>query len=159
MDAIIKTATMDDLKKIQELNLKLSKKEREEYDPLLDLDSISGKAGVKHYKDRISKNDSCVFIAIINKKIIGYLCGKLAKTGSFGRLPTISVAEIETFFVLAEFRCKGIGKKLYNKFIDWSKAKKVDKVRLDVHIQNKLAIKFYRNKNFKDYYLTLEKDL
>ncbi|MEA3248596.1 MAG: GNAT family N-acetyltransferase [Nanoarchaeota archaeon] len=158
MGTIIKTATKKDLKKIQELNLKLSKKEKEEYDSLLDLDKIS-KDGVKHIKDKVSKKDSCVFVAIIDKKIIGYLYGKLAKTGSFGRLPTISVAEIESFFVSDEYGCKGIGKKLYNRFIKWSKSKNADKARLDVHPQNKLAIKFYKNNNFKDYYLTLEKDL
>jgi len=140
IDVIIKTATMEDIKKIQELSFKLSKKEQKEYDSLLDL----RKDESKHYKDRISQDDSCVFVAIVNKKIIGYLCGKLAKTGSFGRLPTVSVAEIETFFVLDKFRSKGIGKKLYEKFIEWCKAKKVNKARLDVHHQNKLTLKFYR---------------
>ena len=158
MNTIIRTATMNDLKQVQELGLKLSKKERKEYDSLLDLDKIS-KEGAKHFKDRISKNDSCVFIASVDKKIVGYICGKLAKTGSFGRLPTVLVAEIETFFVLDKFRCKKIGKKLYNQFIKWSKYKKADKARLDVHPENKLAIKFYKNNKFKDYYLTLEKDL
>ncbi len=158
MNTIIKTAAMNDLKKIQELNLKLSKKEQKEYDSLLDLDKIS-KDGIKHFKDRISKKNSCIFVAIIDKKIIGYLCGKLAKTGSFGRLPNIIVAEIESFFILDKYRSKGIGKKLYDKFLEWSKTKKADKARLDVHPQNRLAIKFYKNNNFKEYYLTLEKDL
>ncbi len=88
-----------------------------------------------------------------------YLCGGLAKKGSFGRLPTVVVAEIETFFVLDEFRSSGIGKKLYNNFIEWCKTKNVDKARLDVHPGNELAIKFYRDNNFKDFYLTLEADL
>ena len=149
---------MNDLKQIQELNLKLSKKEKKEYDPLLDLDKIS-KDGIKHFKNRISKNDSCVFVAITDKKIIGHICGKLAKTGSFGRLPNIIVAEIESFFVLNKYRSKGIGKELYDKFLGWSKIKNADKARLDVRPQNRLAIKFYKNNNFKDYYLTLEKDL
>jgi ribosomal protein S18 acetylase RimI-like enzyme len=154
MDVIIKTATMNDLKKVQELNLKLSKKEQKEYDHLLNLEEDT----TKHYTNRISKENSCVFVAVVNKKIVGYLCGKLAKTGSFGRLPTISVAEIESFFVLDKYRSKGVGKKLYEKFIKWCKIKKVDKARLDVHPQNKLAIKFYKKDKFKDYYLTLEKD-
>jgi|TARA_B100001964_G_C13844625_1_gene427429 ribosomal protein S18 acetylase RimI-like enzyme len=159
MDVIIKTATLDDLKKIQELNLKLSKKEQEEYDSLLDLDGVFSKEGTKHYKDRISKDDGCVRVAIVDNEIVGYLCGGLAKKGSFGRLPTVVVAEIETFFVLDEFRSSGIGKKLYNNFIEWCKTKNVDKARLDVHPGNELAIKFYRDNNFKDFYLTLEADL
>jgi len=83
----------------------------------------------------------------------------MCKKGSFGRLPSVIVTEIQTFFVLDEFRSSGIGKKLYNKFTGWSKEKNADKIRLDVHPQNELAIKFYRKNNFKDYYLTLESDL
>lgn len=159
MNIIIKTATINDLEKVQELNLKLFKKEQKEYDPLLDLDWVFGKEGTKHYKDRISKDDGCVFVAIVDDKIVGYLCGKLARVGSYGRLPTVIAAEIETFFILDEFRSSGIGKKLYDKFIEWCKTKNVDKVRLDVHPRNELAIKFYRKNNFKDFYLTLEADL
>jgi len=159
MDVIIKTATMDNIPKIQELNLKLSKKEKQEYDPLLDLDGIFGKEGTKYYQNKISKDDDCVLVAVVDNNIIGYLCGGLAKSGSFGRLPTVIVTEIQTFFVLDEFRSSGIGKNIYDKFIKWSKEKNADKVRLDVHPGNELAIKFYRNNNFKDYYLTLEADL
>ncbi len=159
MGVIIKTATLNDLKKVQELNLKLFEKEKQEYDPFLDLKGVFSKKGTKYYKDKISKDSDCVFVAVINNTIVGYLCGGLAKTGSFGRLSSITVAEIQTFFVLEEFRSLGIGKKLYDEFIKWCKKKNVDKARIDVHSQNKSAIKFYKNKNFKDYYSTLEIDL
>jgi ribosomal protein S18 acetylase RimI-like enzyme len=158
MDVTIRLAETKDLPRIQELSLKLSKKEHKEYDPLLDLDKIE-KDDPKHYKNRIEKDDGCVFVAIIDGKIIGYICGGLAKKGSFGRLPNIIVTEIQTFFILEKYRSSGTGKKLYDKFLEWSKRKNADKIRLDVHPQNELAIKFYRKNNFKDYYLTLESDL
>jgi ribosomal protein S18 acetylase RimI-like enzyme len=60
---------------------------------------------------------------------------------------------------LNEFRSKGIGKKLYTKFISWCKTKNVGKVRVEASTQNELAIKFYRNNNFEDYSLILERDL
>lgn len=159
MDVIIKTATNEDLSKVQELNLKLFEKEHKEYDPLLDLDWIFGKDGTKYYQDRISKEDGCVFVAIADNKIVGYLCGGLAKAGAYRRLPTVAVAELETTFVLDEFRSNGIGKKLYDKFMEWCKTKNVDKVIVYAFAQNESAIKFYRNNNFKDYSLVLEADL
>jgi len=159
MDVIIKTATNDDLSKVQELNLKLFEKEHKEYDPLLNLDWVFGKDGTKYYQDKISKDDGCVFVAIVDNKIVGYLCGGLAKAGAYRRLPTVVAAELETTYVLEEFRSKGIGKKLYDKFIEWCKTKNVDKVMVDASPQNELAIKFYRNNNFKDYILILETDL
>jgi GNAT superfamily N-acetyltransferase len=157
MEAIIKTATLNDLQKIQELNLKLFEKENKEFDSLLNLDWTFGEAGTKHYQDRISKDDGCIFVAIVDNKIVGYLCGGLTKAEEYRILPI--VAELEDTFVLDEFRSKGIGKQLYNKFIEWCKTKNVGKIRVEASAQNALAIKFYRNNNFKDYSLALEADL
>lgn len=148
-----------DLKKIQELNFKLFEKEKKEYDPLLDVDWVFEKDGTKYWQDKISKEDCCVLVAIVDGKIVGYLCGELAKEGAYRRLPAIVAAYLETTLVLDEFRSKGIGKKLYDKFLEWCKTKNVNKVMLDVAAKNELAIKFYRRNNFRDYSLVLETDL
>jgi len=79
MDITLKTATIMDLKKIQELNFKLFEKEKKEYDPLLDVDWVFEKDGTKYWQDKISKEDCCVLVAIVDGKIVGYLCGELAK--------------------------------------------------------------------------------
>lgn len=157
MEIQIKKACLDDLEKIQELNLKLFKKEYKEYDSLLDLNWTFWEAGSKYYKDKITKNNNCVLIAIFENEIVWYLCAWLTKDESYRKLPV--VAELENIFVLKEFRSKGIWKKLYNKFLEWCKRKNVWKIRVEASIQNKLAIKFYRENNFKDYTLILEADL
>jgi len=157
MDVDIKTATIADLQKVQELNFKLFEKEQKEFDSLLNLDWTFGKVGTKYYQDRISKDDGCVFVAIVNNEIVGYLCGGLTKAENYRVLPI--VAELENTFVLDDYRSKGIGKQLYNKFLDWCKTKNVGKIRVEASAQNELAIKFYRNNNFKDYSLILELDL
>jgi len=157
MKITIKTATIDDLKKVQELNFKLFKKERKEYDPSLNLDWTFGDIGTEYFRDRISKEDSCVLIAIVDNKIVGYLCGGITKAEAYRNLPL--VVELENTFVLENFRSRGIGKKLYEEFIKWCKSKGVGKVRVEAFAQNLLAIKFYKNNNFKDYTLVLEADL
>ena len=157
MDVLIKTATITDLQKIQELNFKLFKKENKEYDSSLNLNWTFGEFGTKYFQDKISKNNSCVFIAIIKNKIIGYLCGGLTKAETYRILPV--VAELENMFILDEFRSNGIGTKLYNEFLKWCKTKKVDKIRVNASAQNELAINFYKNNNFKEYALILEMDL
>ena len=93
----------------------------------------------------------------VDNKIVGYLCGGLTKAEDYRNLPI--VAELENTFVLDKFRSKGIGKKLYNEFINWCKINNVGKVRVEASVQNELAIKFYRNNNFRDYTLVLEADL
>lgn len=157
MEINIKTATITDLKKVQELSLKLFEKEYKEYDPLLDLDWTFGKIGTKFFKDRITKDDGCVLIAIVENKVVGYLCGGIKKAESYRKLPII--AELENTFVLEDFRSKGIGRKLYSAFVRWCKNKGVGKIKIEASAQNELAIKFYRNNNFKDYTLVLETDI
>jgi len=157
MEIIIRNATIEDLEKVQELNLELFKKEHKEFDPLLNLEWTFGEEGTKYYQDRISKDDGCVLVATSNNEIVGYLCGGIIKAEKYRNLPT--VAELENTLILKEFRSKGIGKQLYEKFIAWCKTKNVGKIRVEASAQNELAIKFYRNNGFKDYTLILESDL
>ena len=157
MQVAIKNATIDDLQKVQELNLELFKKEYKEYDSSLNLKWTFGEKGTKYYKDRILKDDGCVLIAITGNEIVGYLCGGIKKAGVYRNLPT--VAELENTLVLEDFRSKGIGKQLFDEFIKWCKTKKVGKVRVEATAQNKRAIQFYITNNFKDHALVLEFDM
>jgi ribosomal protein S18 acetylase RimI-like enzyme len=157
MDIRIRKATIKDLDKVQELNHKLFVKEHAEYDSLLNLDWTFGKEGTEYYTKRILHDDGCVFVAIINDEIIGYICGGIKKAEKYRNLPI--VAELENTYVLEEFRSKGVGKKLYKEFIKWCKSKNVGIVRVEASASNSQAIKFYRNNGFKDYTLILESDL
>ncbi|MDA3836955.1 MAG: GNAT family N-acetyltransferase [Nanoarchaeota archaeon] len=157
MDVDIRKATINDLVRVQELNLKLFEKEYEEWDSLLDLNWTFSEVGTKYFADRISVDEGFVFVALVNNEIVGYLCGGLTKAEEYRKLPV--VAELENTFVLEKFRSSGIGGKMYAKFIEWCKAKNVGKVRVEATAQNELAINFYRNNGFRDYTLVLESDL
>jgi ribosomal protein S18 acetylase RimI-like enzyme len=157
MKVVIKTARIEDLKKIQELNLKLFQKEHKEYDKLLNLDWTFGEPGTKYFRDRISKDNGCVLITVVDGKIVGYLCGGIIKGETYRNLPV--VAELENMFVLEEYRSRHIGKRLYDEFVKWCKSKGVGKIKVQATAQNELAIKFYRDNDFKDYTLVLEHDL
>jgi len=157
MKITIKNSTIDDLHKVQELNLKLFEKEYKEYDSLLNLNWTFGKEGTKYYRDRILSEDGCVLIAVVENEIVGYLCGGIKKAEAYRNLPI--VAELENMLVLEKFRSKGIGKQLFDEFIKWCETKKVGKVRVEVSAQNEKGIRFYRTNNFKDYTSVLELDL
>lgn len=157
MKVIIKRATINNLQKVQELNLNLFEKEYKEYHPSLNLKWTFGKKGTKYYKDRILKDDGCVLIAIVGNEIVGYLCGGIKKAEAYRNLPII--AELENMFILGSFRSKGIGRQLFNEFIKWCKSRKVGKIRVETPAQNERAIRFYRANNFKDYALVLEYDM
>jgi len=141
MDVIIRPATLDDLKDVQRLNLLLFKKEHKEYDRLLNLKWTFGEDGTKYYTNLISGDSGCVFIALVDGKIIGYLAGTLKKAEVCRNLPI--TAELENTLVIEKYRSKGIGKSLYDKFLEWCKSKKVRKIRVKASAKNDLAIKFY----------------
>ena len=157
MDELIRSATLDDLEDIQSLNLKLFEKEHKEYDPLLDLCWTFWKEGTMYYKNRILEDDGCVVVALLDNKVVGYICGGITKAESYRNLPI--VAELENTFVLETFRSQGIGSRLFEKFIERCRNKNVGKIRVIASAQNEGAIKFYRANKFNDYALTLEMDM
>ncbi|MCX6745609.1 MAG: GNAT family N-acetyltransferase [Candidatus Parcubacteria bacterium] len=157
MEVIIQRATLKNLKDIQSLNLKLFEKEYREYDKLLNLNWTLGKEGTKYFTDRISNNDGCVFIAFVNDKIVGYLAGGLSEREPYRIMPI--TVELENTFIDEAYRSFGIGTKLFNEFINWSKGKKAGKIVVEVSAQNELGIKFYKRNGFKEHSMILEFDL
>lgn len=157
MDITIKPATLSDLNQVQEFNLKLFKKEYEDYDRFLNLDWTLGETGTKYFKDKISKKDNCVLVAFAKDKMVGYLCGGIKQSGYYKKLPVMS--ELENIFVLEKYRSQGVGGRLYEEFVKWSKAKKVGKIIVTAYVKNKDAIKFYKANNFQEYGVTLETKL
>ncbi len=158
MKSKIKPATIEDLKRVQELNLMLFEKEYAEFDSTLNCKWTFGEDGTEYFKTRITEDDGCVFVAYVNDKIIGYLAGGLMNNKEIYRILPNS-AELENMFVLDKCRGIGIGSKLYQAFVDWSKSKGVGRLRVDVSAQNAASINFYRKNGFSDYDLILETNL
>jgi len=99
-----------------------------------------------------------VFLAYVDDEIVGYLAGGLMDNKkSYRVLP--NSAELENMFVLDKCRDTGIGSKLYQAFVDWSKSKGVKRLRVGASAQNVAGINFYRKNGFIDYDLILETNL
>lgn len=107
MKPIIKKATINNLKDIQELNHRLFEKEFTDFDNTLNLDWTFSETGEDYFIEHITDADNCVFIAIINTKIVGYLAGSLNEENSY-RIP-FNCAELENMFILDTYRNQGIG--------------------------------------------------
>ena len=148
---------MGDLKRIQELNLLLFKKEKKEYDKLLNLSWTFGEKGEEYFKKCLIKKSFCAFVVEDDDEIVGYLAGGICKVESYRNVP--KSAELDNMFVLEEYRGKGTGGMLYSAFVKWCKGKKVKMLRVAASAENKQAIGFYRKKGFEDYTLVLERGI
>jgi len=142
---VFRKANIKDLESILELNLKLFKKEYEEFDKIINLNWTYGD-GKKYFEGRILKKDGFSEVIEYKNKIIGYLCG-----GKRKRLPywkKVQYAEIESFFLEKRFRGKGFGSKLLRDFANWSKKKGIDCIFISASAQNLSAINLYKKLGF-----------
>ena len=150
----IRRATIEDLGEIQKLNSLLFKKEYNEYDKLLNLDWTLGEKGTSYFKNILTNENKCAFVAEAEGNIIGYLAGQISKIKPYRNAPI--TAELDNTFVLKEYRNLDIGTKLYKEFVKWCEEKKVKIIRVQAFAPNTKAINFYHKNGFKDYTLILE---
>ena len=155
MNIKIDFAKTEDLKDIQNLNLLLFQKEKEEYDPTFNLNWTFGPEGTDYFSKSLKDNNSCILVARSDKQIIGYLAGKIKMTKNTHRTLE-NQAELENMMILAEYRNKQIGTKLVEKFFQWAKDKGIKNIKVIASSKNEPAINFYKKCGFKDYDHTLE---
>ena len=152
----IETAAISDLQEVQNLNLLLFKKEYAEFDTTLNCDWTFSENGTQYFASRI--NEGSVFVARIDTKIVGYLACGIREYHVPYRKQTVT-AELESMFVLDNYRGKGIGTALYDAFLTWCKAHGVGRIRVVASAQNVTSTDFYRKKGLSDYDLALEADI
>lgn len=155
MNIKIDYAKTEDLKDIQNLNLLLFQKEKEEYDLTFNLSWTFSSEGANYFSNAIEDNNSCVLIVRSDKQIVGYLAGKIKITQNTHRTLE-NQAELENMMILAEYRNMQIGTKLVEKFFSWAKDKDIKNIKVTASSKNEKAINFYKKCGFKDYDHTLE---
>ena len=143
-DLIIRKATIEDLNDITNLNNKLFKLEKENYDDTLVENWPLSEDGNEYFQ--------YVIVATINNKVIGYLAGSINEKGSYEE---VQYGEINNMFIDEKYRKYGIGKKLINEFKDYCKDNKIYNIKVEASYKNKGAIEFYHKNGFNEFNLTL----
>ncbi len=157
MEYTIRSAVIDDLKIIQELNQKLCTKERNEYDNTINSGYPLTAVGEKNYRNRIKDKDSLSLVAESNNEVIGYVvCG--INDAEEHRIIK-NVCELEDVWVDEKFRGKGIGREFMKQFEEWCRSKNVNKLKIVASVQNTKVIKLYKEEGYKELDLVLEKDI
>lgn len=90
------------------------------------------------------KNGKGEFLIALNSKgkIIG-TCGALKKTDT--------TIKLNSFYLLSEYRDKGIGKRLYNKIMEYILEKNYKEIILCTFEKFNRAIEFYKKRGYKLY--------
>lgn len=149
-EIIIRKATIEDLKYIQELNNDLFKLEKANYDSTLIDNWPLSKYGENYFTDLI--NNHYVIVAILNNEIVGYLAGSISEKGSYEE---VQYVELNNMFINENIRGYGIGKKLIDSFKNYCKDNNIDNIKVTASYKNKDAINFYKKCGFSEFDLTL----
>ena len=147
---LIKKATLEDLKTIQNLNNQLFELEKENYDSTLVSNWPLTNEGKLYFEDLI--NNQYVIVAILNDEIVGYLAGSINEKGSYEE---IQYGEINNMLVKDECRGYGIGKKLISNFKDYCRENNIYNVKVEASAKNKNAMNFYKKNGFEEFNITL----
>ncbi len=124
--------------------------EIEDAEPISQLsDQLGYKSNAKIMHNRLSKilknEDNCIFIAVYNDKIIGWIHGFYTL-----RVESDPFVEIGGLIVDENYRKKGIGKLLVEYIFSWSISKKYSQVRVRCNTIRVESHKFYENIGFTE---------
>ena len=101
-----------------------------------------------YYENFYLDDDRLLLLVKDNNKSVGYLYGFIEKTED---ICLEKASLLDALFIEEEYRHKGIGKELINKFIDWSKDKNCRYIDLKVMNENKGAMNLYHSLGFNDF--------
>ena len=154
MNIILRTAIDSDWQTLQELNNQVFQNDKDN-DQDMDFNWPYSKVGIAYYKNLSNGTYGHCIIAEENGVSIGYIA--LAKK-DFGYRKSMYV-EVENMGVSPEYRSQGIGKQLMEAAEEWAKSQGVTKLYVQSFWGNQKAIKFYKENDFYEMGVELEKIL
>ncbi|PJA39035.1 hypothetical protein CO180_01700, partial [candidate division WWE3 bacterium CG_4_9_14_3_um_filter_41_6] len=147
----IRTATTQDVYDIIKLNTLLFYEDGGTLGLGIDV-TWPSKEGEEYFTHIINGKVSDVFLAEVEDEIVGYLSAFVRPLSSWR---PVTIAELDSMFVLGDFRSQGIGKGLVEHFMKWAKEKNVEYVSVNAFSKNERALAFYTSCGFEQYSETL----
>ncbi|HOX10746.1 MAG TPA: GNAT family N-acetyltransferase [Candidatus Moranbacteria bacterium] len=152
----IRKANKKDIEKIVELNAQLFN-----YHAKIDKYYKSDKEGInsfkKHLKEIISKRNYRIIVAEDKGKTVGFLVGRVDKPRPYAKPKKIGM--LSTAFVCKNCRRSGIGKLMFNDFLEWCRKNKVKNIELSVDSRNEIGNGAWKKFGFKDFMKRMRLDL
>ncbi|MFB6490850.1 MAG: GNAT family N-acetyltransferase [Thermoproteus sp. AZ2] len=144
-NVVIRAAVENDVDSIADLVARL-KRLNGEFDPLLKpVDNISSVAK-EYVKSKISSSSSVVLVAEVDGRIIGAVIGDIEDRLFYE--PRIS-GVIREFYIMPEYRRKGLGKRMMSEVIDAMKRRGAQVILADFPSLNEIAVEFYKKMGFR----------
>ena len=102
----------------------------------------------KNLEKILGKRNSKVLLAKDKNKILAYGIAFIEKPKAY--VKPKKIGHLADLYVKKEYRNKGIGRQMFNKFLEWFKSHKIKHVELTVDTKNKIAIKAFKKYGFSE---------
>lgn len=150
----IRQVNKDEISDIQALNDEVFI-DNSKYDPDLDLSWAKGEKGRKYFIELLNDPESlCLIVEDGNRKV-----GYLAVGPKHIEYRLSRYCEIQNMGVIPEYRSQGIGKVLMDECFSWARAQGYQKVFVNSYIKNQGALDFYKENEFEEIDISLEKSV
>ena len=156
-EIVIREAKTKEISDLVELNSYLFYLSKKQFDPTMDPEWQEGRAGVNYFSKFVSQKDHVVLVAEYDNNLIGLATGFLKSPAE--QRKQFRQAELDILMVLPKYHGKGIGKQLWDAFLEWSRKNKAENIMISVYSKNVEAIEFYKSLGLKEYDLNLELDI
>ncbi len=154
----IRKATIDDFDELFKLRL-MSKKEELKYSNTLKPITKSKHYYREYLQFDLTKPDRILFVAEDRNKIVGAILAKFFTPLRISRYHKEGKGHISNLFVDKEHRKKGVAENLVKSALEWLKSNKVPHVSLEIHMDNKAAIKLYDKMGFRHFTVKMVKEV
>jgi ribosomal protein S18 acetylase RimI-like enzyme len=142
---VIRLATKEDLDSATQLVVRL-KRLNAEFDPLLEVVPDIEQAARKYLENAMASSTSVLLVAVEGTKIVGLLKGDV-EDRIFYRPKYAGI--IREFYVLPEYRRKGIGKRLMMEGVEQLRKKGAEVIMASFPALNEIVINFYKKIGFR----------
>ncbi len=142
---VIRPALESDVDALADLVARL-KRLNGEFDPLLKPAENLLSVSKEYVKSKLASTSSVVLVAEIDGKIVGVVIGDVEDRLFYE--PRMA-GVIKEFYILPEFRRRGLGKRMMNEIMDALRKKGAQMIMADFPALNEIAIEFYKKMNFR----------
>lgn len=152
MEIVIRKATENDLDTLYQFEQGVVEAERP-FDRTL-------RKGLIHYYDLtalIRSSNAHLLVAEIDTRIIGSGYVRIDRSKDY--LAHTHHAYFGFMYVLPEFRGRGVNRKIMDELKRWTKDQHVTELRLDVYVENSVAIRAYEKLGFKQHLVEMRMNL
>lgn len=154
-DPAIRPAAERDLPALVELNVGLSLEDAGQRDPFMNPE-WPRHAGGGYFENVIADADSLVVVADVQAGIVGYLVGRL---GGASSMRPVTTAILESMYVNADHRGRGVGTMLVRSFLHWASERDTGRVAVTAYAANEGALRFYERFGMHPRSVTLDMPL